>query len=334
MKDLSIAIPTYNRKDFLIENLRQIVGIIGKNKDRISLVISDNASTDGTDSAIQELLNSVDFEVEFYRHPNNIGSNSNFDFIISKCASKYVYLMGDDDVLFPNSINTMLEYISKYPSVSFFHFNYFLGNSAMNAFKLQYPNLKSGVKDVCYGTGKELIEEFFDGPSFMSSVLFKRDVWRINDVHKKKYDGYRWLACLYFNILSSPCVFSPVPIVAQRTGIGGYSKNWTYFSIVEMSEIFEELDVMSPGLYKKWDGYRVCQKYNLLLNICSVCYDKKRYRKLRPVLRRYLPNSAYKFFLDIQLYLLPKFVICHIEYFLVVLIKKINGTFLKYKYKK
>lgn len=334
MKDLTIAIPTYNRKDFLIENLRQLVGIIGKNKDRISLVISDNASTDGTDSAIQEFVNTVNFEVNYYRHPNNIGSNNNFDFIISKCASKYVYLMGDDDVLFPNSIDTMLEYISKYPSVSFFHFNYFLGDSEMNAFKLQYPILKYGVKDVCYCTGKELIEEFFDGPSFMSSVLFKRDVWRINDVHKKKYDGYRWLACLYFNILSSPCVFSPVPIVAQRTGIGGYSKNWTYFSIVEMSEIFEELDVMSPGLYKKWDGYRVCQKYNLLLNICSVCYDKKRYRKLRPVLRHYLPNLAYKFFLDIQLYLLPKFVICHIEYFLVVLIKKINGTFLKYKYKK
>ena len=88
MKDLTIAIPTYNRKDFLIENLRQIAGIIGKNKDRISLVISDNASTDGTDSAIQEFVNTVNFEVNYYRHPNNIGSNNNFDFIISKCASK------------------------------------------------------------------------------------------------------------------------------------------------------------------------------------------------------------------------------------------------------
>lgn len=334
MKKLAIAIPTYNRVDFLKENISHILPQIIEKEDLVSVIVSDNASTDGTESYMKDLVSRHQNQIAYYRINKNLGSAGNFEFVLSKCDSEYVYLMGDDDMLFTNSIDTMLNYISKFPTATFFHFNYILGNKSMTNFKLQYPYLRSGVKNKYYNKGSDLIKEFFDGPSFMSSVLFKRETWENMIKNYDKYYGYRWLICLYSNIIDTPCVFSPIPIVAQRTGVGGYSKNWAYYSVIEMSQIFEELDEKCPGIYEQWNRYRVRQRYNLLLNLCSTCYDKKRYKQLRKTLRKYLPNTYYRFFLDIQLYVLPNYLISHLEYKIIILVKKIDGMLSKLKKEK
>ena len=54
---LSICIPTYNREKYLQDTLESIVSQdIFKNTNDVDIVISDNASTDGTRELVEKYL--------------------------------------------------------------------------------------------------------------------------------------------------------------------------------------------------------------------------------------------------------------------------------------
>lgn len=321
---LAIAIPTYNRCNFLKENISQLLMQLKDIEENVIIIVSDNASTDNTPIIMNELQKLYPKTIFYYRQKENLGFTINFGLVIGYSNADYIYLMGDDDILFSNSIMTFLTFIKEYPNISFFHFNYVLGNNIMNIFKLQYTEWEQGTNTVLYDKGYKLIEQFFYGPSFMSSVLFKKEIFKNYEMYIGKYYGYEWLMCIYHNILNRPCIFSPIPIVAQRTGGNGYSKNWAQYSIVGMSMIYEELEKEIPGIYHKWNKFRKKNKYDLLLNISATCYDRIRYIKEKKILMYYLPNKLYKLFLLINLYCLPKWFILKIEYKFIILIKKIE----------
>lgn len=321
---LAIAIPTYNRCESLKENISQLLMQLKDIEEDIIIIVSDNASTDNTPIIMNKLQRLYPEIIFYYRQKENLGYIINFKLVISYSNAEYIYLMGDDDILFPNSIITFLMFIKKYPNISFFHFNYVLGNSSMNTFKLKYTEWEQVPNTVLYDKGYKLIEQFFNGPSFMSSILFKKEIFKNYEIYIGKYYGYEWLMCLYHNILNQPCIFSPIPIVAQRTGENGYSKNWAQYSIVGMSMIYEELEKEVPGIYHKWNKFQKKNKYDLLLSICAICYDRKRYIKERKMLMYYLPNQLYKLFLLVNLYCFPIWFILKIEYKFILLIKKIE----------
>ena len=77
---LSIAIPTYNRCNYLMElvpNLLEQCYEADKNYTEIEVIISDNASTDTTSEYI--LKNYSDNKrIKYYRNTENIGAEANF----------------------------------------------------------------------------------------------------------------------------------------------------------------------------------------------------------------------------------------------------------------
>ena len=91
---VSVGIPTYNRPDGLERTLKCITNQTYKN---LEIVVSDNCSTD---LHIQKLVKSIqekDSRVHYFRQKENIGSFSNFKFVLEQSTGEYFMWAADDD---------------------------------------------------------------------------------------------------------------------------------------------------------------------------------------------------------------------------------------------
>lgn len=108
---LSICIPTYNRLRFLRELLPSILsqldmGLSGE----VELVVSDNASTDGT----SEYLRSIDnAHLRWWTNDENIGGDRNFLKCVAKAKGEYVWLFGDDDLMPEGALARILDFLRR-----------------------------------------------------------------------------------------------------------------------------------------------------------------------------------------------------------------------------
>ena len=95
---LTIAIPTYNRKNLLKRALDSIIPQLNSN---IELLVSDNASNDGTD----KMMTNCYLMVRYLKNEVNKGSDYNFLQCYKEARGKYVILLGSDDRLASGALN-------------------------------------------------------------------------------------------------------------------------------------------------------------------------------------------------------------------------------------
>jgi len=105
---LTIAIPTHNRADCLRELLSGLADQV-KDEPRVELIISDNASPDGTAAVIEDFV-SRGLPVRYIRNVQNIGADANFLQCFEQARGKYVWLFSDDDFIVPGGIAKLLKY--------------------------------------------------------------------------------------------------------------------------------------------------------------------------------------------------------------------------------
>jgi len=108
---LTLAIPTYNRACFL----RQLLDSLSEQlraEARVELLISDNASTDGTMSLVEEEIRRG-IPITYLRNETNIGPDANFLQCYERARGKYIWMVGDDDIVAQGAIERVLSYLSK-----------------------------------------------------------------------------------------------------------------------------------------------------------------------------------------------------------------------------
>jgi len=104
---LSIAIPTYNRAETLRRQLGPLLGqIVGCQAD-VEVVVSDNASSDGTASVVAEMREHFP-GIRYVRNEANLGAIRNMDVAVRACQADYVWIVADDDVLMPFAVETVV----------------------------------------------------------------------------------------------------------------------------------------------------------------------------------------------------------------------------------
>ncbi len=111
---LTISIPTWNRAEFLRENiLAMLPGIQALPAGSVEIFISDNASTDDTPNFLADLSQQYPF-VRYVSQPENMGANANFYTVLKEAQGEYVWLMGDDDHINSGSLSQILADIDTY----------------------------------------------------------------------------------------------------------------------------------------------------------------------------------------------------------------------------
>ncbi len=115
---LTIAIPTFDRADYLRESLSQLLPqLIAAHRQypgEVEFLVSDNASTDGTAAVLDEaetVLEAAGARGLFrrMRQADNIGSDRNFVYCFRQAGGRYFWLCGDDDILRPGAVAAVLE---------------------------------------------------------------------------------------------------------------------------------------------------------------------------------------------------------------------------------
>ncbi|GAA4514402.1 MULTISPECIES: glycosyltransferase family 2 protein [Nonomuraea] len=98
---VSIALPVRNGAD----RLEGVIGsVLAQDHQNLELVISDNASTDGTEELCRDLAAS-DPRIVYHRHPENVGLLNNFVHAARVSRGAYVRWIGDDDRLDPPCVS-------------------------------------------------------------------------------------------------------------------------------------------------------------------------------------------------------------------------------------
>jgi glycosyltransferase involved in cell wall biosynthesis len=110
---VSIAVPVYNGERFLRESLD---GLLAQTFTDFELVISDNASTDGTESIGREYV-ARDSRVRYHRSARNVGGPGNFRQVFHLCRGAYHKWSTADDLWHPTLVEKCVAVLDARPDV-------------------------------------------------------------------------------------------------------------------------------------------------------------------------------------------------------------------------
>ncbi|QDI88771.1 glycosyltransferase family 2 protein [Candidatus Nitrosopumilus sp. SW] len=106
---ISIGLPVYNGERFLRSKLKSI---LNQSHRHFELIISDNGSTDNTESICKEFVQKDD-RIKYFRHSQNNGITWNFNFVLEKANYEYFMWTAVDDFIFPQFIEKNLKTLEK-----------------------------------------------------------------------------------------------------------------------------------------------------------------------------------------------------------------------------
>ena len=116
---LTLAIPTYNRAQYL-EELLAVLEPQAAAFPCVEVLICDNASSDGTPdvtAAAAERFALAGASMRVLRHATNIGSVANFVACFREARGRFFWMCGDDDVPVPGSLAQVVPLIENTPEL-------------------------------------------------------------------------------------------------------------------------------------------------------------------------------------------------------------------------
>jgi glycosyltransferase involved in cell wall biosynthesis len=108
---VSVGLPVRNGEDCIAATIRSV---LDQDHEDIELVISDNASTDGTQDICREIAG-TDPRVRYHRQPVDLGILGNFRATMRLAEGIYFRWIGDDDALYPTYLSRCLEAFARRP---------------------------------------------------------------------------------------------------------------------------------------------------------------------------------------------------------------------------
>lgn len=248
---LSITIPTYNRRDYLVQNLKHLIPQLEKYDREVEVIISDNCSPIDYKKDIDELSVRYNYNIQYIRQNSNIGFENNIKFVSRQGIGDYVFIMGDDDILSPNFFDIIIPILRThmYGAV---HFGRLIGDKDCSNNILFDSIYKETTIDYSV---KDFIIDTLSAPNFMSSIITDKRCLILGESYvEEKYYGYQWFANDLFGMLKlgKPCLLYYFPLVIMRNPQRGWANEWPLYAIVGLGNIFHDLDLQISGVYEKW----------------------------------------------------------------------------------
>lgn len=117
MKTVSVVMCTYNGDRYLRQ---QLDSIVGQTYPIHELIIQDDGSTDGTADIARAYAEQYPF-IKFYKNEHNLGFNENFKSAVMKATGDFIALSDQDDVWFPEKIETQVHAIGNHSICCSYH---------------------------------------------------------------------------------------------------------------------------------------------------------------------------------------------------------------------
>ena len=257
---LSICIPTYNRPSSLTNCLNSIYTQKKINKKDVEICISDNCSKFNIRKVIKPFKKKLN--IRYQKNRKNLGFAMNVLSVSLMAKGKFIWFLGDDDLVVKNSITYLIKLIQEKKSVDFFFINsFYLDKSHLEKYpkpfniKFLPKNMKthSPVKRNRRTSFFKLIDHriCFDYLLGFYVNAFRRDLWNknLNVINKKlmKAPG-TWSTfdntCFFIKIFCSAFKNSQAfvcakPLSVNLSGVREWSDLYPFVEIVRLPEALD-----------------------------------------------------------------------------------------------
>src|SRR3954470_10467928 len=115
---LTILVPTFNRRKNLEELLKVLLPAV-RNAPQVQLLVSSNGSSDGTDQILAPLRALP--RVQVFEQPINYGMHIHLAWLYGQARGKYLWMLGDDDLIEPDLLPLVVEKLRLNPSWGCLH---------------------------------------------------------------------------------------------------------------------------------------------------------------------------------------------------------------------
>lgn len=102
---ISIGLPVFNGENYVELAVRSI---LAQSYADFELIISDNGSTDATESICRRLA-ALDARIQFHRHETNRGAAWNYNFTVEVARGEYFKWQAHDDLCSPDFLQSCIE---------------------------------------------------------------------------------------------------------------------------------------------------------------------------------------------------------------------------------
>lgn len=106
---VSVIIPTYNRKNIVIDAIKSVLNQTTKD---FEIIVVDDGSTDGT----REYLESLNLPIRIISKDNG-GVASARNIGIKNTIGKYIAFLDSDDLYLPEKLNSQVTYLENHPNI-------------------------------------------------------------------------------------------------------------------------------------------------------------------------------------------------------------------------
>lgn len=175
---ISISIPQYNRINYLLKSLKLIEQQTYHN---IEVVISDDCSSDDTESVITSLVPQYKYPIIYSRNKINLGYDRNYRKCVELATGDYVIVIGNDDSINgEKSISFLVDFLikSNYPEIGFCNcIEERLGNKLM----------KRAFSTSVLGSGTDIAFKHYSCFSFVGGLIYKKESF--DEFNTDKHDG-------------------------------------------------------------------------------------------------------------------------------------------------
>lgn len=108
---LSICIPTYNGGENLKYNVNKLIKM--QSDFGFEVCVSDNASNDGTQEFMKDVICKYDF-IKYHRNEENYGFAYNLNYVLNMANGEYRWLLGDDDEIIEENLGKVISSLKEY----------------------------------------------------------------------------------------------------------------------------------------------------------------------------------------------------------------------------
>lgn len=166
---VSIGLPVYNGENYLAETIE---ALLAQTYTDFELIISDNASTDGTE-AIGRCYAEKDPRVRTIRQPENIGASANYNYTFELARGTYFKWAAHDDLLAPEYLACCVEVLERDPAIVLCYSRARAIDGQGNFIK-EYP----GKRNPSSAVARQRFYEFVIDPHPIVAVfgVFRKDV--------------------------------------------------------------------------------------------------------------------------------------------------------------
>lgn len=274
-----MVIPTYNGGERLKWSLGQLLPLAKKVEDKVSVLVNDNCSTDNTEEIVREFALQYKGLLDYHKQPENIGADRNYFDGAARSRTKYVCIMGDDDIITPSYFDAIFGILQEYPELAYINYNMMDITYAGKFLDIRDKHTKSHY----YKDGMDFVKDHLEAPSLITSNVFLREPFLevYHNTPHLDYPGYNWFYCMLKSIVHSPCYYIGYPIAmdGKPEGGPGWKKYTALYYFYGLGHLFKDLSIEAPAIYEEWVKRHFWIGHPDLEYLIHVVADNKEYYK-------------------------------------------------------